>query len=134
MRNSDIQRFLELHGESHSLWITDLSIAVHRANYDWWVDLNTGNPLQRNVGEMLMLVTSELAEALEGHRKNLMDDHLPHRKMIEVELADALIRILDIGVGLDLDLGGAFAEKLLYNATREDHSREHRLSENGKKY
>src|SRR4051812_7282747 len=36
----------------------------------------------------IALCHSELSEALEGHRKNLMDDHLPHRKMAEVELAD----------------------------------------------
>ncbi len=32
---------------------------------------------------------------MEGERKDLMDDKLPHRKMAEVELADALIRIFD---------------------------------------
>lgn len=44
----------------------------------------------------LMMIITELAEAIEGHRKDLMDDHLPHRKMAEVELADALIRTLDL--------------------------------------
>ena len=39
-----------------------------------------------------MLTISEIAEAMEGERKNLMDDHLPHRKMAEVEIADAYIR------------------------------------------
>ncbi len=73
---------------------------------------------ERNVGEMLMLITSELSEGLEGHRKNLMDDHLPHRSSLEVELADAMIRILDMAGGLQLDLGGAVAEKLAYNRNR----------------
>lgn len=57
----------------------------------WWDDPN------RNVLETLQLVSTEIAEATEGERKDLMDDHLPHRKMGEVELADALIRMLDIG-------------------------------------
>lgn len=107
---------------------------VHRANKKWWIDIHTGEQLQRNVGEMLCLIHSELSEAMEGHRKNLMDDKLPHRPMIEVELADALIRILDLAHGLTLDLGGAFVDKMAYNATRHDHTREARLAANGKKY
>lgn len=47
--------------------------------------------------EKLQLVCTEIAEATEGERKDLMDDHLPHRKMGEVELADAMIRLLDLG-------------------------------------
>jgi hypothetical protein len=119
---------------SYSAWINRLADDVHQANAKWWVDLQSGAPLQRNVGEMLALIHSEISEALEGHRKNLMDDKLPHRPMIEVELADAMIRILDLGAGLNLDLGGAFVEKMAFNAIREDHSIEHRLSANGKKY
>jgi NTP pyrophosphatase (non-canonical NTP hydrolase) len=107
---------------------------VHRANEKWWIDINTGEPLQRNVGELLMLCVSELAEALEGHRKNLMDDKLPERKMFEVELADCVIRILDIAGGLGLDLGGAYEEKMAYNAQRADHKVENRLKAEGKKY
>lgn len=55
----------------------------------WWDDPN------RCSFRTLQLVSTEIAEATEGERKNLMDDHLPLRKMGEVELADALIRILD---------------------------------------
>src|ERR1700743_1439286 len=100
--------------------INALAQEVHRANEKWWVDLNTGERVSRNVGEMLCLVHSEISEAMEGHRKGLMDDKLPHRTMIEVELADALIRILDIAAGLGLDLGGAYVEKMAFNATRDD--------------
>ena len=107
---------------------------VHRANAKWWVDLKTGEPIKRNVGELLMLCTSELAEALEGDRKNLQDDKLPHRKMFEVELADCVIRILDICGGMGLDLEGAYREKMQYNAVRVDHTKEHRLAEGGKAY
>ncbi|RZK79787.1 MAG: hypothetical protein EOO85_02735, partial [Pedobacter sp.] len=45
----------------------------------------------REVGTCLMLIVSEVAEAMEGDRKGLMDDHLPERPMLEVELADAII-------------------------------------------
>lgn len=102
----------------------------------WWQDLTTGEDLhgKRNVGELLCLVHSEVSEAMEGHRKNLMDDKLPHRKMVEVEMADAVIRIFDFAGGFGLDIGGAIAEKLAYNAQREDHKLENRKDTNGKKY
>ena len=38
--------------------------------------------------------------------------------MVEVELADAVIRIADLAGALGLDLGGAIAEKLEYNRNR----------------
>jgi len=88
----------------------------------------------RETGTMLMLIVSELAEAMEGDRKDLMDDHLPNRKMIEVELADAMIRICDLAGKLDLDLGGALVDKLKYNQSRSDHKIENRNSSGGKKY
>lgn len=57
----------------------------------WWDDIN------RCILTTFQLISTELAEATEGERKNLMDDHLPHRIMAEVELADALVRVLDLG-------------------------------------
>jgi len=107
---------------------------VHKANLKWWIDINTQEPIKRNFGELIALCHSELSEALEGHRKDLMDDKLPHRKMVEVELADCLIRIFDIAEGLGYDLEGAYLEKMYFNAHREDHKLEHRRAEGGKKY
>jgi NTP pyrophosphatase (non-canonical NTP hydrolase) len=126
--------FDDPHFDTAKDYIEKLTAKVHTANKRWWIDLETQKPITRNVGEMLMLCVSELAEAMEGHRKNLPDDKLPHRKMFEVELADCLIRIFDIAGGLHLDLGSAFEEKMAYNAVREDHTAEHRKSEHGKKY
>ena len=83
----------------------------------WHTNLETGELLNRNKGEMLMLVVTEIAEAMEGERKGLMDDHLPNRPMAEVELADALIRIMDYAGRFNYDLGGAIIEKLEYNKT-----------------
>lgn len=82
--------------------LTVLADRVHGANKKWWIDLDTEQPVQRNVGELLMLAVSELAEALEGHRKNLQDDKLPHRSMFEVEIADCMIRLLDIAGGFEV--------------------------------
>ena len=120
---------------------------IHQGNVDagWWTDLDTLQSLAEEcrirtrfgkalVAEKLALIHSEISEAMEGARKNLMDDKLPHRKMIEVELADALIRILDLAGALHLDLAGAVQEKLAYNAVREDHKVENRKAEGGKSY
>lgn len=89
---------------------------------------------QREVGTMIALIHSEVSEALEGFRKDLMDDHLPHRPMAEVELADAVIRICDLAGKEGFDLGGAIMEKLEYNLHRLDHKKENRAGENGKKF
>lgn len=93
----------------------------------WW-----DNP--REMGTLLCLVHSEISEAMEGDRKDLMDDHLQNRKMVEVELADAIIRILDIAGAKGFDIEGAITEKLEYNRTRADHQRSSREAEHGKKY
>lgn len=114
--------------------LNDLSKTVHAANIKWWQDIDTGAPLKRNKGELLMLIVSEVAEAMEGERKDLMDDKLPHRKMAEVELADALIRILDYAAGFNYDLQGALVEKMAYNANREDHKHEARRIAGGKQF
>lgn len=82
---------------------------------------------------MIALIHSEISEALEGVRKNCPDDKLPHRKMEEVELADALIRIFDYAGAHNLDLGGALVEKMAYNRSRADHKPENRRKEGGKK-
>lgn len=120
--------------KTNAIALNTLAREIHANNARWWSDPKTHTVIQRNVGEMLMLCVSELAEALEGHRKNLMDDKLPHRKMLEVELADCIIRILDLGEGLGMDLGGALVEKCEYNLHRVDHTDAHRLAPGGKAY
>lgn len=122
----------------------DLIKKIHEQNIQagWWTDIetgtdltsNNGEPAKRNVPEMLCLIHSEISEAMEGYRKNLMDDKLPHRSMLEVELADAVIRICDMAGGLGLDLDGAINEKLEFNKSRADHKIENRLADNGKKF
>lgn len=116
--------------------LNEMSAWIYQGNVDagWWHDIETGEPLDRNKGELLCLVHSEISEAMEGVRKNLMDDKLPHRQMVEVELADAVIRILDFAGGFGLDIGGAMVEKLEFNKSRADHKPENRRKEDGKKF
>lgn len=100
----------------------------------WHTNLETGKLLERNKGEMIALIHSEISEAMEGERKGLMDDHLPLRPMAEVEMADAIIRIMDYCGRWNYDVGGAIIEKIEYNKSRADHKLENRQKEGGKRF
>ncbi len=101
----------------------------------WWEEDDRDLTQDKYVhATKLMLCVSELSEAMEGLRKNLMDDKLPHRKMAEVELADAVIRIFDLAGVLGYDLGGAVVEKSAYNTARPDHQPGNRMIAGGKAY
>lgn len=114
--------------------LNDYARDCHAANITWWHDPITGGYIDRNKGELLMLMVSEIAEAMEGERKALMDSHIPHRKSVEVELVDLLIRVFDYAGGYNLDLQGAYDEKCEYNRTRMDHKTYARVAIHGKKW
>jgi len=102
-------------------------------NAGWYTDPKTGEPIERNFGEVVALMHSELSEALEADRKGLADDKLPHRDGREVEFADVILRILDTAGALGLDVPGAVIEKNRFNQRRADHKIKNR-AQGGKKY
>lgn len=106
------------------------------AQAGWWGGHGRPDPRDNALcfSNKLCLIHSEISEAMEGDRKGLQDDKLPHREMREVELADALIRIFDLAGAYGMDIGGAMVEKLAYNATRADHKPEARAAAGGKAY
>lgn len=114
-----------------SATIDALANEAHRISVSlgWW---DERNELSRIAGEagmgdyarnmiesnLLALTHSELSEGLEGIRKDMDDDHLPQFKMIECELADAMIRILDHAAAYGYRLGDALVAKMEYNKGR----------------
>ena len=119
--------------EVAGMLLTDVCYGVADA-CGWWRDPSTGERIERNKGELIALMHSELSECLEGVRKDCADDKLPHRKMEEVELADAVIRIFDYAGGVGLNLGEAIIEKLAFNLDRHDHQPAARAAAGGKKF
>jgi len=74
----------------------------------------------RNNAEMIALMHSELSEALEATRKkgNPQSKKIPKFKLVEEELADCIIRILDMAEGRKYNIEGALNAKIKYNKKR----------------
>lgn len=95
--------------------LEDVSDEIHDTALEkgWWEN-------ERNTGEALALMHSELSEALEADRAgNPPDDKIPEFSGMEAELADTMIRILDFAKGTDLDVIGAMLAKIDFNKGRE---------------
>ena len=72
---------------------------------------------ERNVGEMLMLVVSELGEAIEAHRRSHFG--IEQKDTFEDEIADTAIRLFDLCGGLGIDLEKQMEWKISFNKRRE---------------
>ena len=94
--------------KSVSDWVRDCHLAA-RENGFW--------AKKRNVGEMLMLIVSELGEAIEAHRKG--DFGLELKDTFEDELADTAIRLFDLCGGLEIDLEKQMKWKINFNKSRK---------------
>ena len=66
---------------------------------------------ERNIGEALMLIVTELAEAMESYRKQ---DDANFRE----EMADTFIRLFDLCGGLGIDIEGEIDKKSQKNKGR----------------
>jgi NTP pyrophosphatase (non-canonical NTP hydrolase) len=66
---------------------------------------------ERNIGEALMLIVTELAEAMEAHR-------VQDQANFKEELADTFIRLLDLCGGLKIDIEEEIYQKSMRNKKR----------------
>ena len=94
--------------------ISQMQAEVHRTavEHGWW-------EAPRPVGEVLMLMVTEIAEAMEAYRSgNPESEKIPGFSQMEEELADVVIRLLDYAGGENLDIEGALLAKMAYNEKR----------------
>ena len=66
---------------------------------------------ERNIGEALMLIVTELAEAMEAHR-------VQDKENFKEELADTFIRLFDLCGGLNIDIQQEIDKKAQKNKSR----------------
>ena len=82
----------------------------------WWDE-------KRNIGEALCLIHSEVSEALEEYRRGIdlqeiYFDGDGKPQGFPIELADTVIRLLDLCGGLRIDLEDAIKVKMKFNKSR----------------
>lgn len=78
---------------------------------------------EKNFGEVIALMHSELSEAFEEYRKGKKINETYYEQGekpcgIPSELADVVIRVFDFCGGNDIDLEKIILEKMQYNETR----------------
>lgn len=126
---------LQIIGDRSTL-ITNLMNECHGASVrnGFYNDRETGQPIERNVGELLALCHSELSEWLEAYRTDAPPKHLVGFSNEAEQAADILIRIMDLAGYRKLPIGPAYVAKRAYNDVREDHKAEARRQPHGKKF
>ena len=96
-------------------------IHENAVEHGWWDNAATLEEKLEIIPEKLLLIITELAEATEDYRVKRMDTYLGAGGKPEgfwVEVADAVIRILDLAGAHKVDLEHIIELKHMYNKTR----------------
>jgi NTP pyrophosphatase (non-canonical NTP hydrolase) len=97
--------------------LNGLAMRIHQTAVEkgWWEK-------DRNMGEIMMNIASEVSEAWEAWREGHAMDEIYWNgntpEGVPVEFADVIIRILDICAVSNIDIANAILLKMEYNATR----------------
>ena len=95
-------------------------IHSNAVTHGWWDGVSADDKLKL-IPEKLLLIIAEVAEATEEYRDGKMDTYLGAGGKPEgfwVEIADAVIRVLDLAGAMDIDLEHIIELKHEYNKTR----------------
>ena len=88
--------------------------SIHRnaVSKGWW-------DKKKDIPTELLLLHAEVSEATEALRiGNKRDEHIPSFSGLEAELADVIIRIMDLAEGTGLRIAEAVITKHVYNIQR----------------
>ena len=88
--------------------------------HGWWDDTKNFDDRLAKIPEKILLVHCELSEAIEEYRTGNIQTYYVDGKPegVFVELADAIIRILDLAGACGVDIEQILEEKHNYNKTR----------------
>jgi len=115
---NDLSKAIYINAIRHGFYIEENNRYFVRGNDGEFVSVDMSNTF---IAKRISLIHSELSEALEAIRKNgpdIMDKHCPKYTNMEIELADVVIRCMDMSRYYGFRLSEAIVSKHNFNVGR----------------